>query len=123
VLARFRKLVAALPGAEEKTAWGHPVWLANGRHFTAYEPKQGQDYLFFLLEAELLTSLARGDPRYRDGGYSRGEHGWLAVPVDAKLDWSGEVKDLLQRSFRLASGMKPARPRARTRARPPARKR
>lgn len=103
VMAKVRKLIAALPGAEEKTAWGHPVWRANGRHFAAYEPKQGKDYLFFV--------LAKADPRYRDGGYSRSEVGWLGIPLDARTDWRGEVKELLQRSFALVTGMKPARTR------------
>ena len=111
VMAKVRKLVSALPGAEEKSAWGHPVWRANGRHFAAYEPKQGQDYFFFLLETEMLAALVRSDPRYRDGGFSRGEVGWLGIPVDAKTDWKGEMKDLLHRAFALASGMKPARKR------------
>jgi len=109
VMAKVRKLVAALPGVEEKTAWGHPVWRANGRHFAAYEPKQGQDYFFFLLEAEMLATLAKGDPRFRDGGYSRGEVGWLGLRLDAKTDWKGEVKDLLERSFALVTGMKKKR--------------
>jgi hypothetical protein len=115
VMAKVRKLMSALPGAEEASAWGHPVWRANGRQFTAYEPKQGQDYFFFLLETEMLAALVRNEPRYRDGGFSRGEVGWLGVPLDAKTDWKGEMKDLLGRSFTLVTGMKPARPRARKR--------
>lgn len=111
VMARVRQLMAALPGVEEKSAWGHPVWRANGRHFAAYEPKQGQDYFFFVLEKEMVSALAKADPRYRDGGYSRSEIGWLGLPLDAKTDWSGEVKELLQRSFALVTGMNPARKR------------
>src|SRR5262249_17525396 len=112
VMAKARKLCAALPGVEEKSAWGHPVWRANGRHFAAYEPKQGQDFFFVLLETDLVTALARQDPRFRAGGYARGPTGWLGIRLDAKTDW-GEVEDLLQRSFQLLSGMKPAKPRKR----------
>jgi predicted DNA-binding protein (MmcQ/YjbR family) len=106
VMAKVRALAAKLPGAEEKSAWGHPVWRANGRQFAAYEPKQGQDYFFFLLESGMVAALAKGDPRFRDGGYSRGEVGWLGLRLDAKTDWKGEVKDLLERSFTLVTGMK-----------------
>ncbi|HZN95149.1 MAG TPA: MmcQ/YjbR family DNA-binding protein [Myxococcales bacterium] len=115
VVAKVRKLCASLPGVEERTAWGHPVWRAGGRHFAAYEPKQGQDYLFFLVESEMLAALARTGPRFRDGGYSKGDTGWIGLRLDAATDWGGEVKDLLQRSFTLVTGMKPARPRARKR--------
>jgi predicted DNA-binding protein (MmcQ/YjbR family) len=114
VMAKVRKLVAGLPGAEEKSAWGHPVWRANGRHFAAYEPKQGQDFFFFVLEKEMVSALAKANPGYRDGGYSRGEIGWLGIPLDAKTDWGGEMKELLERSFTLATGMKPVRPRSRS---------
>jgi predicted DNA-binding protein (MmcQ/YjbR family) len=113
VMARTRKLCAALPGVEEKTAWGHPVWRANGRQFAAYEPKQGQDYLFFLVETQMLDALLRSGPRFRDGGYTRGESGWIGLLLDGKTDWSGEVKDLFQRAFSHVTGMKPARSRPR----------
>ena len=65
------------------------------------------------LNRHIYDALTRSDPRYRDGGFSRGEVGWLGVPLDAKTDWKGEVKDLLQRSFALVTGMKPARSRKR----------
>ena len=111
VMAKARKLCASLPGVEEATAWGHPVWRAGGRQFAAYEPKQGQDYLFFLVETELLTALLREGPRFRDGGFSRGDTGWIGLELNAATDWSGEVKDLFQRSFAFTTGLKPARKR------------
>ncbi|HVE82817.1 MAG TPA: MmcQ/YjbR family DNA-binding protein [Myxococcales bacterium] len=112
VMARVRKICAGLEGAEEKTAWGHPVWRAGGRQFAAYERNQGQDCLAFLVELEMLGALLEAGPRFRDAGFSRGDSGWVFLQLSPDTDWA-EVRDLFRRSHAFACSKKPARPRPR----------
>ena len=116
VMAKVRKLCASLEDVREHTAWGHPVWRTAGRQFAAYEPKQGQDYLFFLVEKEMLAALLENGDRFRDGGFPTGDAGWIGLRLDARTDWAGEVKDLFRRSQAYVSACakkkKPARRRA-----------
>ena len=95
LLADLRRVCLALPEAVEIEAWGRPTFRAGakGKMFAILG---GEGLIFKAEPAERDALLA--DRRYSVPAYY-GPSGWLALPLDAKTDWT-EIAELVETSYR-----------------------
>jgi predicted DNA-binding protein (MmcQ/YjbR family) len=84
-LGWLRRQCRALVGVEEKVAWGHPVFHANGRTIAAFEVVHGRPSIAVLAERDRQEILVEHFCFFRTP-YS-GRYGWVSAWVDVPAPW------------------------------------
>lgn len=98
VLKEFRKIVLALPEANEAMQFGAPVWKAGKKTFAlAYSFKKDVLQLSFWVGVEQQGFFIR-DKRFQIPPYM-GHNGWIALTVTKSCNWN-EVRELALNSYR-----------------------
>ena len=95
----MRRLCLSLPEAHETVAWGHPVFKACSKTFTAIEPVQGRPSIAFRLTPVDVDLLLKRHPFFVTP-YGRGL--WVSAWADAALDWR-LIGNLVERSYRVVA--------------------
>ena len=88
-VARLRAICLALPGAEEKLAWGEATWRA-GKMFAQMDTHHhGADHVAVWLPAApgVQGALVEENPRHFFVPPYVGHKGWIGVRIDDKPDW------------------------------------
>ncbi len=113
VLGRLREVALALPDAAEKVSHGSPAFFTT-KVFAYYGgsvkvgagyERHGQSLLVLADPAERPALL--GDDRFFHPMYL-GPSGWVGLDLDAGTDW-GEVRELVETSYRLTAGVRRVR--------------
>jgi predicted DNA-binding protein (MmcQ/YjbR family) len=98
LLARLRELAGRFPESSEVEAWGRPTFRAGKKLFAVYGDHVGPHSMIFKPDPDERPALL-GDPRFTSPPYF-GPSGWLALDLAAPdVDW-GEVRELLDSSYR-----------------------
>jgi len=97
-LARLRALCTSLPGATERSAWGHPNFRTRTRTFATFEWIDGRPSIALRLDPADVDLLLKR-PRFFSTPYGRGR--WVSVWVDGRVSWT-LVDRLVRRSHELA---------------------
>lgn len=104
VLARVRKLAAALPGAQEKVTHGRPAFFTT-KVFAYYGGSIKVEGVYVQHSQSLVVQAPYAERealRQMPGAYLPaylGPSGWTGVDLDASTDWA-EVAELLEDSYR-----------------------
>jgi predicted DNA-binding protein (MmcQ/YjbR family) len=88
-VARLRAICLALPGAEEKIAWGESTWRA-GKIFAQMDTHHhGADHVAVWLPARpgVQEALVAENPEQFFRPPYVGHKGWVGVRIDRKPDW------------------------------------
>jgi predicted DNA-binding protein (MmcQ/YjbR family) len=112
-LAEVRKIALGFPGAFEKISWGRPVFCAPkifvmyGGNAKSDTPGEYISYPYSILvkvDGSDCRALQQ-DERFYYPAYM-GPSGWLGLDLTAaKVDW-GEVRELVDASFRMVAPKK-----------------
>lgn len=109
-LARVRTIALGLPDADEKISHGHPAFFTKkvfayygGSHKVDDVWIQEPTSLLVLPDPEDRAALA-ADERVYVPAYL-GPGGWLGVRLDARTG-DGELRELLEDSYRLTAGVR-----------------
>lgn len=101
-LARLRKICLALPGAEEKIAWGAPTFRVNGKLFAMFANNHHGDGRIAVwcnapegAQADLVTA----DPKHFFVPPYVGVGGWVGVRLDRKLAM-GAIAAIIDQAYR-----------------------
>jgi hypothetical protein len=99
LLARLREVCLAFPEAVEVEAWGRPTFRAGKKMFAVYRSHGEKPHsVVFKPEPAEREALVH-DERFYVPPYF-GPSGWLALDFDAAdIDW-GEVRELIDSSYR-----------------------
>lgn len=97
VLARLRTLCAALPGSQEKEAWGRPTFRAPKIYAVYGAHHDHPTALIFKPDDDERPALLDDDRFFVPAYY--GPSGWLALDLAPDADWD-EVAELLASSYR-----------------------
>jgi predicted DNA-binding protein (MmcQ/YjbR family) len=92
-----RRLVAALPGAEERAHNGHPDFRVGGRIFASLFPEKGSSGL--RLTREEAVAIAADRPQAFRLVSDRGAVGWLSAVLDQVSE--AEYEGLLEEAWPL----------------------
>jgi predicted DNA-binding protein (MmcQ/YjbR family) len=98
-LDRLRKICLALPEAEEKLGFGHPVFYIRKKCFAAFEPAGGRPAIAVRIDP-LDAGIFAGDARFFPTPYGRGK--WISLWADGKVDWKLVAK-LVEQSYRIVA--------------------
>ena len=96
----LRRVCSALPGVEEKLAWGHPTFLAGGRTIAAFEVIRARPSIAVLADSERQQSLI-DDFGFFKTPYS-GRYGWVSAWVDVPAPYQ-LLSSLLVEAYQAAS--------------------
>ena len=105
-LPRVRKVCLALPGAEEKEAWGAPTFRVKKKMFASYANNHhGDGRIAIWCNATPADQdfLVRTHPKSCFVPPYVGPRGWVGVRVDGKPDWDF-VADVVAAAYRLTAG-------------------
>jgi predicted DNA-binding protein (MmcQ/YjbR family) len=110
-LAEVRAIALDFPEAFEKVSWGRPVFCAP-KMFAMFGGNVKGDGGMVAYPSSLLVKVDESDrralqqdPRFFFPAYM-GPFGWLGLDLTAgKVDW-GEVRELVDASFRLIASKK-----------------
>jgi hypothetical protein len=98
--AQWRKLACALPGAEEKSHFGHPDFRVRNKIFAGMSPDGKQGTL--KLTPEFQAMLIDGKPEvFTPAAGAWGDKGWTHL-VLAKMEL-GAAPELLREAWRLVA--------------------
>lgn len=99
MLERIRKICEKLPGATEKSTYGHPGFRVAEGFFVILEEYKGK--LSIVVKVGTVgQELFLEDPRYYLTPYI-GKKGWVSLHVHAApLDWT-EIRGLIVGSYKL----------------------
>jgi predicted DNA-binding protein (MmcQ/YjbR family) len=100
MLDRLRKICLALPGVEESTMHGHPVFRIKDKSFCIWHGPDGEPSIA-LKVAKTEQSIFLEDKRFFRTPYI-GQHGWISLRAEGRLNWT-EIKELVAGSYRLAA--------------------
>lgn len=95
---KTRRICLALPGATEKTAWGHPTFRIADKMFAACGTGHGGPHLAFAVANP--KQLRDSDPRFQPIPYPSREAWLFYFFSDRKDDWR-ELERLLEVSWEL----------------------
>jgi predicted DNA-binding protein (MmcQ/YjbR family) len=98
-LDRLRKIALALPDAEEKLGYGHPVFYIGKKSFAAFEPKGGRAAVAVRIDP-LDAGIFVDDDRFFVTPYGRGA--WISIWADCKVDWK-LVAQLVGAGYRMVA--------------------
>jgi len=99
---RLHKICLALPGAEEKEAWGDPTFRVRGKIFAMEKRGDGRVSVWCKAPAGSQLVLVGADPeRFFVPPYV-GHKGWVGMRLDTDPDWD-EVAAFVRRSFSLVA--------------------
>lgn len=98
-LAELRNLCLALPETVEVEAWGSPTFRAGKKIFAVYSGTGQRSYgLVFKPDSDERAALMQDDRFYSPRYW--GPSGWLALDLEAApIDW-GELRELVETSYR-----------------------
>ncbi|AKJ06623.1 putative DNA-binding protein (MmcQ/YjbR family) [Archangium gephyra] len=100
-LERLRPLCLAFPEARETTTYGNPTFQAGTKSFAVLDSYKGTRCLAFKVTPEEQDLLCQQE-RFFVAPYT-GKSGWTCLRLDGKkVDWK-EVRQLLERSYRLVA--------------------
>ena len=100
MLDRIRAACLALPEVEEIELWGGPLWRVRRRRFAVHNAAPTHS-LHVLTDPDERAAL-RSDPRFSVSPH-HGERGWMALDLDADVEWS-EIAELLDTAYRCVAG-------------------
>jgi predicted DNA-binding protein (MmcQ/YjbR family) len=101
-LASLRAICLALPEAVEKETWETPTFRVRDKIFAMVHRVNGVESFWCKAPRGAQTILVNAAPeRFFVPPYV-GHKGWIGVWLDGGLDWD-EVRDLVQRSYRLTA--------------------
>ena len=110
-LRELREVALSFPEAFEKVSWGRPVFCAP-KMFVMYGGNRKADGEMVPYPYSLLVKVDESDRRAleQDSRFYfpayMGPHGWLGLDLTAKkVDW-GEVRELVDTSYRLVAPKK-----------------
>lgn len=101
-LERLRRICLALPGAEEKVAWGDPTWRIRDRIFAMQKGNYegGRPSVWLKAPEGARAVLIENEPQLFFVPPYVGHKGWVGIFLDvAKLDWA-VVGGLIEESYR-----------------------
>lgn len=113
-LARLRKICHALPGSEEKIAWGAPTFRVHGKLFAMFANNHhgdGRIAVWCNAPEGAQADLVAADPKHFFIPPYVGVGGWVGVRLDTKLA-TGAIAALIEQAYRTT-----AEKRAKTRKR------
>jgi predicted DNA-binding protein (MmcQ/YjbR family) len=96
----LRKICLALPGVEESTMHGHPVFRIKDKSFCIWHGADG-DPAIALKVAKTEQGMFLEDARFFKTPYI-GQHGWISLKAHGRLNWK-EVGELVKGSYRIAA--------------------
>jgi predicted DNA-binding protein (MmcQ/YjbR family) len=100
-LERLRPLCLAFPETRETTTFGNPTFQAGTKTFAVLDSYKGTRCLAFKVTLEEQDLLCQQE-RFFVAPYT-GKNGWTCLRLDGKkVDWK-EVRQLLERSYRLVA--------------------
>jgi predicted DNA-binding protein (MmcQ/YjbR family) len=99
-LARLREICLSFPETAERVSFGDPNWTVKGKGFAAQKGnfEGGRPSLWFRPADGEQQVLASDRERFFVPPYVGGK-GWLAMYLDAAMDWS-EIAELVEDSYR-----------------------
>ena len=97
---RLRRLCLSLPEAREVEAWGHPTFRAGNKIFASVGFRDDRPCVGLKAERSDQDVLVDDVSIFRSKYV--GQHGWITVLLDGKIDW-GMIEDLVLNSYRLVA--------------------
>jgi predicted DNA-binding protein (MmcQ/YjbR family) len=102
---RLRAICLALPGCEERPAWGDPTWRVRGRIFAMTKRGDGRHSVWLKAPAGAQEVLVAADPARFFAPPYVGPKGWIGIRLDHAPDW-GEIAAMVRRSYALTAPRK-----------------
>lgn len=102
---RVRQICLALPGVEEKKAWGAPTFRSKNKMFAMFADNHhgdGRTALWLNAEEGVQEVLVEADPRRFFIPPYQGPQGWIGVILDETVDWD-EVAELVEEAHRVTT--------------------
>lgn len=96
LVARFRAIALAYPGAVEVEQFGEPWFKAGKKPFATYGAEGGGDGASFNVSRMDQAELVK-DPRFERTRYI-GQHGWTTLRFDGPVAWD-EVRELVDIAY------------------------
>src|SRR5262245_64399281 len=99
-LDRLRKMCRVLPEVVETSTYGHPTFQAGPkRTFVVLDDHERKDMLCIVFKTDLEHQAKLVDGQRFFPSKFGAKHGWTAVRVDARTDWS-LIEELVLASYR-----------------------
>jgi predicted DNA-binding protein (MmcQ/YjbR family) len=102
ITERLRKACLALPGAEEKQAWGDATFRVRDRIFAMVKTGDGRISVWCKAPPGSQQVLVGADPETFFAPPYVGPKGWVGMRLDRGPDWT-EVAAVVTRSYRLVA--------------------
>jgi predicted DNA-binding protein (MmcQ/YjbR family) len=104
LIARMAKATARLPGVtQEVDGFGHNTFKVGKKSIVMIGSGEGAGSL------SIKCDLTTQDALIRSGRYVRtpyiGQHGWITIMGDARLDWA-EIEELVEDAYRMSAPRK-----------------
>jgi predicted DNA-binding protein (MmcQ/YjbR family) len=100
---RLRAICLALPEATEQLTWGDTVtFRVRGRIFVMHRASERGATISCKAPPGIQEMLVGSDPGLFFVPPYVGQHGWIGVCLDERVDWE-EVADLVAESYRMTA--------------------
>ncbi len=106
---KLRRICLALPGTEEKIAWGEPTWRVKGKIFAMLDDHHhGAEHLSVHCSASegVQEALVTAEPEHYFRPPYVGGKGWLGIHLDTGLDWA-TVAALIEQAHDTTAAKRP----------------
>jgi predicted DNA-binding protein (MmcQ/YjbR family) len=108
-MERLRAICLALPEATEQLTWGDTItFRVRGRIFVMHRASERGATIWCKAQPGIQEMLVGSDPGQFFVPPYVGQHGWIGVCLNERVDWE-EVADLVAESYRMTAPKRLAR--------------